>query len=171
MPEHVISPELFELLDDYVALLDAREAIVDDVVPATSPVIVFTENAFAQFFENDIGIQIEGFDDGAKRKAVRARAAKRDELSLQARRLIALFKQFCDHYDDVKSASYGGQETVLEEFHAVLLVRLLQRIRALAKLNDDHDLEQAAGTSLESLKDVVADYDWSDHGGTRYDDE
>lgn len=63
MAEHVISPELFELLDDYVGLLDAGEALVDDVVPATSPVIVFTESAFAQFFENAVGIQIEGFDD------------------------------------------------------------------------------------------------------------
>jgi hypothetical protein len=163
MPEHVVSPDLFELLDDYANLLDAGEAIVDDVVPATSPVIVFTESAFTQFFENEVEIAIEGFDETAMQRAARARAAKKDELSPQAKRLITVFKQFCERYDDVKSAAYGGHEQVLEEFHATLLVRLVQRIGALAKVKGDKALMDRANDSLEHFRDIVATYPWTDH--------
>lgn len=163
MPEHVVSPDLFELLDDYANLLDAGEAIVDDVVPATSPVIVFTESAFTQFFENEVKVAIEGFDEIAMQRAARARAARRDELSPQAKRLITLFKQFCERYDDVKSASYGGHEQVLEEFHSTLLVRLVQRIRALAKVNGEQALMDRANESLEHFREIIAAYPWTDH--------
>lgn len=163
MPKKVIEPELFDLLDDYVGLLDAGEAIVDDVVPATSSLILFTESAFSQFFENELEVAIEGFDDRAKKKAVAARAKRKGDLSHPARLVISVFFNFCDEYDDVKSASYGGQGEILERFHTRRVIRLVQRIRGLAKVNGEEELEERAEASLAYLKDVVNSYPWSDH--------
>jgi YesN/AraC family two-component response regulator len=163
MPRKVIEPELFDLLDDYVGLLDDGEAIVDDVVPATSSLILFTESAFSQFFDNELGVAIEGFDDRAKKKAVAARAEGKGQLSHQARLIISVFLNFCDEYDDVKSASYGGQGEILEQFHARRVIRLVQRVRGLAKVNGEDELEERAEVSLARLKQVVDTYPWSDH--------
>ncbi len=163
MPKKVIEPELFDLLDDYVGLLEAGEAIVDDIVPATSSLILFTESAFSQFFENELGVAIEGFDDRAKKKAVAARVEHKDELSHQARLIISVFLNFCDEYDDVKSASYGGQGEILEQFHTRRVIRLVQRIRGLAKTNEESELEERAEGSLTHLREVVDLYPWSDH--------
>jgi hypothetical protein len=166
----VIKPELFDFLDDYLHLLDCGEAIVDDVVPATSPLILFTEAAFAQFFENEVKVEIKGFDEKAQRLAARARSANKD-LSPQAKRMITVFRKFCEDYDDVKSASYGGQGTVLEEFHSTLVVRLVTRIRDLAKLNEETELEERAIATLAYLKDVLSLYEWTDHNREDREDE
>jgi hypothetical protein len=163
MPKKVIEPELFDLLDDYVGLLDTGEAIVDDVVPATSSLILFTESAFSQFFENELGVAIEGFDDRAKKKAVAARVERKDALGRQARLIISVFLNFCDEYDDVKSASYGGQGEILEHFHTRRVIRLVQRVRGLAKANGEEELEERAEGSLAYLKQVVDSYPWSNH--------
>lgn len=163
MPKKVIEPHLFDLLDDYVGLLDSGEAIVDDVVPATSSLILFTQSAFAQFFENELQTAIEGFDDRAKKKAVAARQERKEELTRQARLIISVFLNFCDEYDDVKSASYGGRGEVLERFHTRRVIRLVQRIRGLAKVNGEEKLEERAEVSLAHLRQIVDIYPWSDH--------
>lgn len=47
MAEHVVSPELFESVYEYAGLLESGEAFSEkNVVPETSPIISFTENAF-----------------------------------------------------------------------------------------------------------------------------
>jgi hypothetical protein len=62
--EHVVSPALFESVYEYAALLESGKAFSEkNVVPETSPIISFTENAFAQFFENEVGSEITGFDE------------------------------------------------------------------------------------------------------------
>jgi hypothetical protein len=170
MPEHFISLKLFDSLDEYILQLDGDEAITDDVVPETSPVIVFVENAFAQFFENEVGSEIKGFDDKSKRRATRLRSSKKD-LSKQARALIVLYKQFCDIYDDVRSASYVGQALVLEEFHKKLIVRLLERIRALAGVKHDSELRGRADSVLEEFEATVDLYDWEQHDKKENDDD
>jgi hypothetical protein len=169
--KHVISPELFDLLDDYAGELDSEEAIVDNVVPATSPALVFVESAFAQFFEHGVGIEIKGFDEKAKKLAARTLIARKDELSKQARSLIALFKQFCDSYEDVQSATYGGQSETLAEFHQKLMVRLVKRIIALAKADCDTQLADRAEESLPFFKEVVEVYDWEQHDPDEEDDD
>jgi hypothetical protein len=166
----VIKPELFDLLDDYAQLLDSGEAIVDDVVPATSPLVIFTESAFVQFFENEVGVEIQGFDERAQKLAARARKEKKD-LSAQAKRMITAFRKFCEDYDDVKSASYGGQGTVLEDFHSTLVLRLVGRIRALAKVNGEAELERRADESYKYLKDVLTLYEWTEHNREDREDE
>jgi hypothetical protein len=162
MPDHVISPELFDLLDEYVAELETGAAIVDDVVPQTSPMLAFIENAFAQFFQNQVGREIKGFDEKSKRRAARQRAAKKD-LSPQTRSLIVLYQQFCDSYEDIQSASYGGQATVLEEFHIKLMVRLIERIRALAGSKHDDELRSRADAAFDEFAPAVDSYDWQQH--------
>ena len=157
----VIEPDLFDLLDDYVHLLDVGEAIVDDVVPATSSLIVFTESAFAQFFENELDVAIEGFDDRAKKKAIAAKR-KCDPYSPQ-RLIISVFLNFCEEYDDVKSASYGGQGEILEDFHLRRVIRLVERIAKLADANGEDELKERAEGSVDYLQGVVEHYDWSQH--------
>ena len=162
MPDHVISPELFDLLDEYVGELEADAAIVDDVVPETSPMLAFAENAFAQFFQNQVGKEIKGFDEKSKRRAARQRASGKN-LSPQTRSLIALYQQFCDKYEDIQSASYGGQGAVLEDFHTKLMVRLIERIRALAGSKHDDELRARADEAFDEFAPAVDSYDWQQH--------
>lgn len=170
-PAHVVSPDLFDLLDDYAGELDGEVAIVGNVVPATSPALVFVESAFAQFFENEVGVEIKGFDKKAKRVASRARLKKKNELGKEARGLIALFKQFCDTFEDVQSATYGGQSETLAEFHQKLMVRLIERIIALAKANDDEELEERGEETLPFFEEVVNGYDWETHDPDHEDED
>ena len=171
-PEHAISPSLFDLLDEYAGELDAKEAIVGNVVPATSPALVFVESAFAQFFENVVEVEIRGFGEKEKRRASRIRRKKGTALTAEVRSLIALFKQFCDRYEDVQSASYGGQSETLSEFHQKLMVRLVERIAALAESKGDEELKGRAEETLPFLKEVVTAYDWEGHDpGEEADDD
>lgn len=160
MADHIISPALFDSLDEYIELLESHEAFSSrNVVPETSPIISFTENAFAQFFENEVGSEITGFDDHFKRRAARARYRKKD-LPKQTRSLIVLFEQFCDVHDDVIGAGYGGQVAVLEAFHGKLVLRLLERIRALAGFRQDTALRGRANSGLERFEAAISGYDW-----------
>ena len=86
-PEHVISPSLFDLLDDYACELDAEEAIIDNVVPATSPALVFVESAFAQFFENKVKVEIKGFGEKEKKRTSRIARKRKSESSKETRSL------------------------------------------------------------------------------------
>lgn len=159
--EHVVSPALFDLLDTYVEQLKSGTALSGKVVPQTSPVITFSENAFAQFFENEVGSEITGFDIKDKQRAVRARYAKKNDLRKQSVALISLFEQFCDVHEDVLGAGYGGQASVLEEFHRKLVVRLLERLEALAASNGDSILRTRIEASRGNFEAAVRDYDWS----------
>jgi hypothetical protein len=160
MPDHIVSPTLFDSIDEYVEQLESGNAFSGKVVPETSPVISFTENAFAQFFENEIGREISGFDFKYKRRAARLRYSKKGELSRQAIALISLFEQFCDVHDDILGAGYGGQPSVLEDFHARLVTRLLERLRALAGVKRDAELRERADAALTRFSAAIADYDW-----------
>jgi len=91
------------------------------------------------------------------------RRKRKDTLGEEARSLIALFKQFCDSYEDVQSASYGGQSETLAEFHQKLMVRLIDRISALAAAKDDDELRERAEETLPFFKEVVNGYDWETH--------
>jgi hypothetical protein len=160
-PEHVLSPALFDLIDEYVEQLKSGTALSGKVVPETSPVITFTQNAFAQFFENEVGSEITGFDFKQKQRAARLRYSKKNRLSTQALALISLFEQFCDVYEDVLGAGYGGQASVLEEFHCKLVVRLLERLRALAGAKHDSELRARVSSALVNFEEAASDYDWS----------
>jgi len=160
-PEHVVSPELFDSIDEYVEQLKSGTALSGKVVPATSPLLTFTENAFAQFFQNEVGTEITGFDFKAKLGAARLRYSNTSRLSKQARSLISLFEQFCDVHEDVLGAGYGGQASVLEDFHRRLVVRLLERLQALAGVKHDSELRTRAESALGNFEHAVADYDWS----------
>jgi hypothetical protein len=160
-PEHVVSPALFDSIDEYVEQLESGTAFSGKVVPQTSPLLTFTENAFAQFFQNEVGSEIAGFDFKDKRRAARLRYSRKDELSKQALALISLFEQFCDVHDDVLGAGYGGQASVLEDFHCRLVVRLLERLRALAGVRRDRELRERADSALGIFEPAAAGYDWS----------
>lgn len=161
MAEHVVSPELFESVYEYAELLESGEAFSEkNVVPETSPIISFTENAFAQFFENEVGSEITGFDDKFKKRAASARYRKKKDLSKQALAIIALFEQFCDIHEDVIAGGYGGASVVLEEFHTKYVSRLLERIRALAGAKKDAELHESADTALAQYENALETVTW-----------
>lgn len=160
MPEHVVSPALFDSIDEYVEQLEAGTALSGTVVPETSPIISFTENAFAQFFENGVGKEIIGFDTMAKIEAARLRRAGKEKLPKPVRALISLFEQFCDIHDDVLGAGYGGQASVLRDFHSKLVIRLLQRLGALADALGDGELRDRASSSLEAFSHAIDGFAW-----------
>lgn len=162
-PPHVISPDLFDGLDEYAADLDGGVAIIGNAVPVTSAALVFVQSAFAQFFERKVKVEIKGFGERDKRRAARIRAERRKELGGPAISLIALFLQVCDTYEDVQSASYGGQSETLADFHQKLMVRLVKRIIVLAKSDGDADLAERAEESLPYFKEIVDAYDWEQH--------
>lgn len=159
--EHFISPELFESVHEYSELLESGQAFsAKNVVPQTSPIISFTENAFAQFFENEVRSEITGFDEKFKQRAVRARYRKKAELTSQALALIVLFEQFCDIHEDVIAGGYGGTIVVLEEFHVKYVPRLLDRIRALAGVRKDTELRESADTALAQYENALEAVVW-----------
>lgn len=161
MTDHVISPALFESVHEYVELLESGEAFsARNVVPGTSPIISFTENSFAQFFENEVGSEIMGFDEKFQKRAVRARYRKKGDLSQQALAMIVLFEQFCDIHEDVIAGGYGGASAVLEEFHVKYVSRLLERIRALAGAKNDAELRDAADTALAQYENALETVTW-----------
>src|ERR1700759_1948937 len=125
--------------------------------------LAFAENAFAQFFENQVGKkEIKGFTEKSSLQASRQRASNKT-LSSQSRALITLYQQFCKRYEDVQSASYGGHAAVLEDFHTTLMVRLIERIRALAGSIHDAELRARADEALDNFVPAVALYDWGQH--------
>jgi hypothetical protein len=159
--DHVISPKLFESVHEYAELLESGEAFSEkNVVPETSPIIGFTENAFAQFFENEVGSEITGFDDKFKKRAASARYRKKRDLSKQAIALVVLFEQFCDIHEDVIAGGYGGASAVLEEFHTKYVTRLLERIRALAGTKNDTALREGADTALAQYENALETVTW-----------
>jgi hypothetical protein len=159
--EHVISPELFRSVHEYAALLESGEAFSQkNVVPETSPIITFTENAFAQFFENEVGSEITGFDERFKKRAARIRYRKKADLSKQAIAMIVLFEQFCDVHEDVIAGGYGGASAVLEEFHTKYVSRLLERIRALAGTKKDNELRESADLAFSKFEGALETVEW-----------
>jgi hypothetical protein len=160
-PEHVISPQLFDSVGEYVVLLRSGGAFSEkNVIPETSPIISFTENAFKQFFGNEVGSEITGFDEQFKKRAARARYRKRGGLSKQALEIIVLFEQFCDIHEDVIAGGYGGASAVLEEFHTIYVSRLLERIRALAGAKNDGKLRERADAALTEYGDALETVTW-----------
>lgn len=170
MPDHVIAVGVFDALDEYVTELEAGTAIVDDVVPETSPMLAFVENAFAQFFQNQVGREIKGFNERASRHAARLRASNRG-LTPQDRSLIVLYQQFCKRYEDVQNASYGGHAEVLEDFHTHLVARLIKRIGALAEAIGDDDLRDRAEEAFDDFSPAADAYDWQQHSKEGDDDD
>ena len=158
---HIISLSLFDSIDEYTEDLEKGTAITKDVVPRTSPLLSFIENAFAQFFQNQVGTEIRGFDHICKIEAILLRRTKKSELLPETRSLIALFEQFCDVHDDVIGAGYGGQPSVLEEFHRKHVVRLLERLRSLAKARDDSELYKRVDSSMKRFGKAIVNHRWN----------
>jgi len=159
--KQILSPTLFDLVVQYAAELQSGIEFKNSVVPETSPILTFCQNAFAQFFDNELDSEIHGFDFRLKLKAARLRRKRKDDLSQQAKALISLYEQFCDIYDSVLGAGYGGSASVLEAFHTRFVVRLLERLRALFGAKMNRELRARADEALTTYKAAIKDYDWS----------
>lgn len=161
----IVNLALFDSIDEYCDLLRSGTAISKDAVPETSPVISFCENAFAQFFENEIGVEITGFGDDEKKRCVRLRKKHKAKYSKEARSVMALYERFCDIFEDVLGAGYGGQSAVLEEFHRLYVLRLILRLGHLASAREDDALSARAEDAASGLESAIDDYEWDESDG------
>jgi len=162
---HIVNLALFDSIDEYCDLLRSGTAISKEAVPETSPVISFCENAFAQFFENEIGVEIAGFGDEEKKRCVRMRKKRKADFSRQARSVMSLYERFCDIFEDVLGAGYGGQSAVLEDFHRLYVLRLISRIGDLASIRGDDALRVRAEDAATGFESAVDEYEWEESDG------
>lgn len=111
----------------------------------SSPIIVFCESFFEQFFGNVLEAPITGFDQLSKGVAAeQAERLRQREDTKEARRLVALFEKFCDLHADVLGGTYGAGSITYQRFHSEYMRRLLKAT-----------FEWACAESVNGLADVV----------------
>lgn len=127
-PKLPVQPQLFELVTAYAA--DLASGRVDPTKPLkmTTPVIVFCQNFFLQFFQNELGTDILGVDETSKRIAARLAISIEGEGGRPATlALIAWYEDFCEMFPNVLALSYGGSRGFFLHFHQEHVKRLLDR--------------------------------------------
>lgn len=153
-----VSPELFQIVTDYSSALKAGKIDPKNPLKRTTPIIEFCQNFFLQFFENELGHEITGVGNDAKRLAVRLRLeAEKSERPEETRRLIAHFEELCDIWPDVLGVRYpgGSSATDFRNFHATYVVRLLDRACAWAKVRSYVALVERCESASQAYKAAV----------------
>ena len=128
-----IQPSLFDLVSSYADDIAAGAVDASRPLLKTTPIIVFCENFYLQFFES-LGRPIVSVDDTSKRAAVElATELERQEGSRETVSLVQWFEEFCDLYPDVLAMGYGGSRVVFASFHTRYVPRLLDRADAWSR--------------------------------------
>jgi hypothetical protein len=147
-----INPSLLELVTEYAATISAGEVDVTRPLKNTTPIVVFCENFFLQFFQS-FNVSITSIDSTSKQTAVEFELElKRDGGSSETLALITWFEDFCDLYPDVLAMGYGGSRAVFATFHTRNVVRLLDRAEAWARSETLTELEGAVKRAKKAYK-------------------
>jgi hypothetical protein len=152
-----VQPSLFDLVTSYAA--DIVAGRIDPAKPLkhTTPIIVFCQNFYAQFFENVLGTTIVAVDEESKRTVARAAIAR--EKAGEAAEVLALmawFEKFCDLWQDVLALGYGlSPASFFRDFHASYVKRLLDRADAWAQTTTFDALKKASFEAREAYRDAV----------------
>ena len=147
-----INPSLLDLVAQYAATIEAGKVDVTRPLKNTTPIVVFCENFFLQFFES-YDVTITSIDSTSKQAAVGfALELERGGDSKETLALITWFEDFCDLYPDVLAMGYGGSRSVFATFHTTNMVRLLDRAEAWARSEKLEDLEQAVQQASGAYK-------------------
>ena len=126
-----VKPALLDLVRDYAATVASGKVDASRPLLRTTPIIVFCENFFLQFFET-LGRPILSVDPISKRAAVelaadlKQRGDRRETILV-----IRWFEEFCDLFNDVLAMGYGGSRVVFASFHTVYVPRPPRSRRSL----------------------------------------
>ena len=152
-----VRPRLFEILGKYARDL-GRGRIKPGRLTDASDALVFCQNFYAQFFQNELGHEIKAITQDAKGEAVRLRLQlKRKRAPKATIQLITWFEKLCDIYPDVLALAYGGgTKESFVNFHSRYLVTLVERAAAWSKIRQYSDIEAKAQASLKALRAALA---------------
>lgn len=157
-----ISPELFGLLAQYARDVLGGRIQLGAKPRKTSPVIVFCQSFYAQFFENVIGTEITAIDLEAKRASVRARhrlKEAQDEPGIpETILLLTWFERFCDIYADVLALGYGGLRSRFVDFLRGYVEKLLVRSLAWANAQQLQPLAAEMENALTLLRQALKEH-------------
>lgn len=147
-----VASELFEYVVEEAARLEQEKSAIGKHLDSDSPIIVFCENFFLQFFENVVGYTITGVDPENKERAARQRR-KQPRAAGAVRRLISQFERLCEVYPDLFGS---GPADDVRDFHEQYVPRLLDRIAEWADDAGMPPLLAAANNARDTYRNVVA---------------
>jgi len=127
-----IALPLFDRVQEYAAAITSGEVTTDSPLKQDTPIIVFCQNFFAQFFDNVLTHPITGFHQAAQREAVRLRRSLTGRAKAPIRRVIVQFEKFCETWSNIGAGGYASSRQDFLEFHQVYIPRLLGYIAAWA---------------------------------------
>jgi len=135
--------DLFNRVDDYADSI-VRGAVTSDSVIENTPIYVFYENFFLQFFDNVMHEHITGFDRAAQDKADGMRLSLEGSAQAPVRRMIEQFEDFCELRAELPGGMYFTSDDDFVHFHEYYIPRLLQTIEEWAASAGLPELAQRA---------------------------
>jgi len=152
-----VKPRLFDILEKYAKDLE-RGRIKPGRLAVTSPALVFCENFYAQFFQNELAHEIKALTQDAKAEAVRLRLSLKKQRAPRATiQLVTWFEKLCDIYPNVLALAYGGgTKASFVNFHSSYLITLVERAAAWSKTKGYVRIEVKAENTLKTLRRALA---------------
>lgn len=133
MTQPPVNADLFGHVIKFTQLIDPDEPSA--ALGEVSTLVVFCQNFYLQFFQNELQLQITGLNPGNKAKAVRCRLAPRDPpLPAATISLVKWFERLCDIDPDLRASRYDDANSpAVPDFLFNYLPTLLQRALAWAQ--------------------------------------
>jgi hypothetical protein len=142
---------LFDLVIAFAAPLQAEEA--GEALGNAADLLVFCENFYAQFIQNELQFQITGLDEINKHKVIAFRLEQREPPLVAATvALLQWFEHLCDIAPDVLALRYdaaGAQG--LPDFLSDYLPTLFQRIQNWATGRNLPELVERSRAAASAL--------------------
>jgi hypothetical protein len=139
-----VAPQVFDLLDPYIAAVENGEIDVESPVKRRASIAPFLETFFQQFFEAGWNVEVKAIDQTAKVQATRVRLGLDRDTRSKTAKLIASFEELCDLWPDLLGSDYGGPPSELERFHKTYLPRLIRRISEWAQAEGYPQIQKRA---------------------------
>ncbi len=153
---HLVEPLLFRRVIAYADAIRANQVDIDKPLANTTPVIVFCENFYLQFFENVLGTEITGINDSSQKLAARLRRKlKRNKDAVHQRRLLALFEALRNLWDEIRGEGYGFREHDFDDFHHEFMPQFLSQIFQWSLTVDDEELVSAVRAAEGAYGEVL----------------
>ena len=152
-----VRPALFDIVIDYAKQIQSGKIKLEGPVSRASPLVTFSQNFFAQFFDNEVADPITTIGPIAKRSAVAARhrLRKRGEPA-STLQLIAWFERFCDRYPDILALSYMGSSVDFRDFLTGDFLELVNRIGNWARDKGYVSIEKKSNAAHKAIAAAIA---------------
>lgn len=152
-----MAPTLFANVKTYARSLEDGTVDLGRALSDTTPILVFCQNFFAQFFENVLGHPLTSIDEDMKEEAATVRLSwSQAEAEAPTRLLIALFEELCDEWPEVLGLSYGTLREDMLEFHGDYLPNLLEAIADWSATIHDDALQREAREARSAYRKGLA---------------